>query len=75
MVNWTKIVKANPGVLQDYAENVLSLRAAIQETRNPEARRELYKVEKLYGSNYGRRVARKALRRRGFFVETPTRSN
>jgi len=71
-VNWVEIVNDDPGVLEDFASSVISLRCAINEMRKPEARRELYKLEKLGDVTYARNLARRALRRRGFNVSAPT---
>lgn len=73
-VKWD-VLLSNPNdrnVVFDFAEGQLSTRAAIHEVKRPEARKELYKLERQGEVMYARKLARSALRRRGLKPVAPT---
>lgn len=64
MVNWNCVIDKNKSAVKAFATGKMSLRSLMEKSSN-EARRELRHIERGYGAQYGRRLARKALRRRG----------
>jgi hypothetical protein len=62
-VNWEVVYADHPYGLEEFARQEISLRTLMNECE-PEARRELRKVERVIGVISGRKLARKALSRR-----------
>jgi len=66
-INWTPIVENYTNETEDFVTGNLSLRQFIQSV-DGDARHELYRAEKQYGTNKSRQLARRALNRRNIFV-------
>ena len=67
MVNWNKILESNHSkkVIRSFATSGICARAASTQLQDPEAKREFNLAVREHQTPYTRRLARKALRRRG----------